>query len=672
MITRENGQRRDNVGSLRKALAKFVRTAKSKPPRTLADVLLQDVWLPDGPKKGTRFRFETQPVTRLFADAFDSGDWDEFVISGPSQSGKTLIGYIAPLLYHTCELGEPYILGIPDENMGATKWDADFKPILTASPALRPFLPTSGAGSAGGKVRGKITLSTGVPIYLKSAGGDDVAKAGDTARVVGVTEAARFSSVSSSSVESDPLRQLRARQRSYPEEERRTYVEGTVTTKDELPQQLHGISSKTEIVAPCPHCKEHINPGRDDLHGWQDAKSELEAGDLTHFRCPLCEKKITEKQRRAALLKAVLLHDGQKISKRGRVTGPKPETRRLWFHYSAWHNMLLPASNIGKDEWRLSKLEDDTPAKYSAEKEICQFVWSIPWTPPKYDDDLELDERKIAGRRNVSLRRGTVPSQTKHVTVGVDLGSRVGWYLTLATLYGDSGVQSRHIPDYGRFDIPSTSMPLKQAIRYALSELWDQLKAGYTQDGRSGKRKIDCIWYDCGYQPDPVLDHVAKLVGMNREGVHLGAYGRGVTSFEKVNYSLPKKTGNEVREIDANGMYYIMKVARKRTHAAYWDSDNAKYQVQQALTLPDPTTVENATPGWVQLHAGTMKEHERLARHVTNEKLLTVIDAQGAESQKWKRTGANHLFDCFAMAKVAADRLENITPEFEDDSDWYD
>ncbi len=53
-----------------------------------------------------------------------------------------------------------------------------------------------------------------------SAGSDDAGKAGFTARVLGVTEAARFSSNGDASVEADPLRQLRARQRSFEDHER--------------------------------------------------------------------------------------------------------------------------------------------------------------------------------------------------------------------------------------------------------------------------------------------------------------------------------------------------------------------------------------------------------------------------------------------------------------------
>lgn len=654
------------MNALRRTIAKGLRVAKSKPPRTLAEFLTSDVWIEDGPNPG-RFRFETQPITRLFVDAFDSGDWTEFDISGPSQSGKTLIAFVAPLLYHTCEIGENYVLAVPLADMADNKWKVDVLPVLQGSPRLRKLLPKHGPGSAGGTIRDSVTLSNGAVIKLMGAGASDQGKAAFTARVVGVTEAAGFSAAGETSSEADPLRQVRARQRGYPAALRRSYVEGTLTVETELPWTLRRSSSQSTIPSPCVHCGDYVTPGRDDLRGWQDAETEHAAADLAAFHCPECGHKITEAERATMLRRAVLLHSGQTIDRRGRIKGPKPETNRLWFHWSAWHNLLIPASDLGRDEWSAAQIPADTAERVSADRELCQFVWSIPWVPPKWDEDLELDARVIGERR--AHRRNEVPADTEIITTGVDMGKRVIWYLSLATRSSAAG-RRRHVPDYGSIPVPSHRMELKKAIVYALRELWeDQLSAGYTMTGRTDPRLIDQLWYDAGWMPAPVLAWVRKQVGLNRKGRHLGAYGRGQTTLRRTNYTAPRKTGNEIREVSKNGLYYVQKIQHAKTHAAIWDSDSTKYEVQQALTLPEDE------PGSITLFAGTEKEHERLIRHCLAERYVTEMTAIG-ERTRWVRRGANHLFDCAAMAWRASDRVAQLgtaqTAPGEGGGSWYD
>lgn len=667
------------VNTLNKVIADSLRIAKSKAPRTLKQLLTEDVWIPNGPAKNTRFRFDRQPVQELFVDEFDNGDWNEYVYSAPSQSGKTLIGYVAPLLFHTIELQEDYVLGVPFADMASIKWQADVVPVLMASPKLRRFLPTTGSGSKKGKVRDTITLSNGVIINLMGAGASDAGKAGFTARVVGVTEAAGFSTAGGTSKESDPLRQLRARQKSWPDEQQRTYIEGTLTVEQDLPWALKELSSRSKIVAPCPYCGEWIEPNRSHLRGWQKAKSLQEAKDKTHYVCPDCDHKITDDQRPAILRDAKLLHHGQQIGSDGNITGQTQSTR-LWFHPGAWHNLFTSIASIGGDEYAARQIEEDTPPRISAERSLCQFVHSVPWVPPKWDDDLELDPRSIASRQQKPLRKGIVPKDTEVLTTGVDLGSRVGWWLTLATRIKTNGDRSRHIVDYGRFDVPSSRMQLKRAIKYALAELWDQLGAGYGIHGKPGTtRHIDQIWYDANWKPEPVLAHVRQLTGVNRMGRHFGAYGRGQQSLQQANYTAPRKTGNEIREIDPNGLYYLEKIAAHKTLAVIWDSSTSKYQLQQALTLPEQEEgsdgVVRPVPGCVTLHAGTGRTHDLLIRHCMSEKFTTVVTPEG-EKQKWLKNGANHLLDCFAMAWRSADRvLRNGPPRdagtVETTDDWY-
>jgi phage terminase large subunit GpA-like protein len=287
-----------------------LRESRSVVRRTFSQWLTDVLVIPSGPYATFRFEFERQPVTQLWADCIDSGLWTEYVHTGPSQYGKSLLGYIAPLIYHLHELREHCVMGVPMADMAAAKWERDILPVLQASPELRQLIPTTGSGSSGGKIRDMVTLGNGQILKIISAGGDDVNKASFTSRVVAITEAARFSEGAESSVEAEPFAQLQARQRGYTAELRRTFVEGTLTIEEELPWSLREHSTKSRIVTPCPHCRAWITPGRANLMGWQEASTDREARDKAYFVCPDCSKKITGSQRKESVAQCRLVHDG--------------------------------------------------------------------------------------------------------------------------------------------------------------------------------------------------------------------------------------------------------------------------------------------------------------------------------------------------------------------------
>lgn len=632
----------NSTDNLRREIARGLRDAKTRPPRSITEFVTSDITIPDGKAKGFRYNWARQPVMRLWFEAIDSGIWNEFVFTAPSQFGKTLAGFVAPLVYHTCEIQENYVLGLPYADMAANKWEADIAPLLRSSPSLRRQMPKHGSGSSGGRPRDSITLACGSIIKLASAGAGDEGKAAFTSRVVGVTEAKRFSKIGESSSEADPLRQLRARQRSFEEDERVTYIEGTVGQSDQLPWTLKAQSSDSRILSPCPHCRKWISPERDHLMGWQEAKDVREA-KLAFFACPECGEEITDAERAESLTEAKLVHAGQTIDKKGRVKGDPPASRRLWFRASAWHNLFLKAGDLGADEWRAAQIREESPERLSADRELCQFVWSIPWDPPAIDTDLVLDREQIDGRRLATPRR-MVPEPPRSLCVGVDLGSKEGWYLVLLRY-----LDRWHVLDYDLFEICSHAMPVDQAIIQALGDLREMLMAGYADaDGKIWTPNQ--IWYDAGYQAPAVNAFVRKHAKMSLKAIDVVAYGRGASTFDK--YTAPKRKTHRVRQIDPHGQWFVESDGIARSVKCFWDVDSSKYQVLQALTIPQDQ------PGAITLYSGTSKTHERLVRHLTNEPIVTVKTPLGGEKQKFHRNGANHLLDCMAAAWRASMRYE--------------
>ena len=524
--------------SIRRELSRACRDGRSEPPCTFRRFLERDVVIPDGKYKGLRFRADRQPIINLWIDAIDSGKFTEYYFTAPSQFGKTLIAFVGPLLWHTCERAENYVLGVPFADMAANKWELDVLPVIEASPQLRRLKPTSGAGSAGGKIKDMVTLRNGVAIKLMSAGSQDTGKAGFTSRVLGVTEAARFSTAGESSVEADPLRQLRARQRSYEEHERCTYVEGTVTVETDLPWRIKPISTDSRILTPCPHCESWIAPEREHLVGWSECKSENEAGDKAFWSCPECGERIAEDDRRASLLEAKLVHAGQEVDKKGQVTGQARETCRLFFRAAAYHNLFLSAASIARDEWRAEQIPEDSTERHSADRELAQFVHCVPYVEPMFADDLVLDKKSIAARR-LELPQHMLPSDTKWLTIGGDVGEKRCWWLALVQREIETGEKPLiywHIPAYGEVEVPSDRMPLRDALLIALQSMHDLFQAGFAVDGSTTRRRPDQVWYDCNFETAIVLEFVRKInaAAHNKQDKHqpwIGSFGRGSTSM---------------------------------------------------------------------------------------------------------------------------------------------
>jgi hypothetical protein len=114
--------------------------------RTLRDFAEAEIVIPDGPFEGRRFHCDRQPFTRLWFD----GRWNRKFAPGCTQSGKSLTGFVIPILYHLFEMQETVIAGVPDMDMAADKWREDILPVI-ARTKYPELIPSKGPGSRGGK-----------------------------------------------------------------------------------------------------------------------------------------------------------------------------------------------------------------------------------------------------------------------------------------------------------------------------------------------------------------------------------------------------------------------------------------------------------------------------------------------------------------------------------------
>jgi phage terminase large subunit GpA-like protein len=620
-------------------------------PRRLPSMLewaKSTVVIPDGPLKGQHFDPDSQPFSRLFLEAVDSGQWDRIVATGPTQTGKSLICYVIPVLYHLLCVGESVVAGLPTGDMSDDKWKEDFLPVIESSPELHRLLPSAGQGSRAGRVRTRVKFRNGATLRFMTGGGSDKTRAGFTSRVLAVTEVDGLDVAGTTSREADKLKQLEARQRAFLSAGTRTYLECTVTTtKGRIWQEyIHGTESR--IARPCPHCKVHVSPGRESLVGWEEAEDELQARAAAAWSCPACGELWTEPERHAANLKSVLVHRGQEVTPDGVVTGARPATRTLGFRWTAVDNHFATAADVAADEWGATREHD----RDNAEKELCQFVHCIPHDPP--DVDMTPLEVSRIVERTTTLKRGIIPADCVGISVGVDTNKRYLHWTAIAWLASGAGF----VLDYGTQTVPWEKLGIKGGLLAALHTLKSFFDRGWQQQ-TGGSQLPSQVWIDSGY-----FEHtgaVYEFCHLANAGTKAGSeryrpskgYGTGQRRME--NYHVPKATGNEVRFIGPG--YHLARIDRGKLMLVHVNSDHYKSELHQRLAMP-----ADAAHALMLFETTTAAEHREFVEQLTAEKQVERwIEGKG-EVTVWERVRkANHHLDATYAAVAAGDLILRIS-----------
>ena len=137
------------VSPLFQVLSLMFSGMQDKRLRTFQEFAEEEIIITEGPRKGP-FRCSFMPWTALVLAEFTRGVFQRFFASGPVQSGKTLIFFVIPLLYHLFEREEDVIIGLPSLDLGQKVWERKIFPILMKTRYAK-LLPTKGPGSRGGK-----------------------------------------------------------------------------------------------------------------------------------------------------------------------------------------------------------------------------------------------------------------------------------------------------------------------------------------------------------------------------------------------------------------------------------------------------------------------------------------------------------------------------------------
>lgn len=608
--------------------------------RTMRQFAEQEIVLPTGEYAGRRFSCARQPYSAALLDAIDSGRWRRFVITGPTQSGKTLCGFLIPLLYHLFEYRETVICGLPSMDMVADKWNLNILPVIAAS-RYREFLPRVGHGSRGG-LRPLVQFSNGAVLRFMTGGGSDKARAGFSARVVVITETDGMDEPGARSREADKITQLEARTFAYGDRAR-IYMECTLSTVEGRTWQEYTKGTASELWIRCPHCQQYVLPGRDDLIGWREAADEIAAAGSTWI-CPACRRAWTEADRLEANRHHLLVHRGQKIEPSGQVVGELPATTTLGFRWSAVHNLFRSAGQVGAAEWRAAH----AAAPEIAEREMRQFWWALPSEPKRAD--LGLVEWQPIARRGTECPRGWVPPGDQTLGIGVDIGYRL-LHWCLVAVDSDTTVS---VVDYGVIEIKSDDLGFHPALMVALRDLRDLCQAGWPQQGRETRLFPAHVWIDSGWG-----DSSATIYEFVREHGLPFCAAKGVgTSQTGHRYLAPKTTGNVIVFV-ATG-YHAVYLSPERIALYEVDADYWKSQIHDRLRLPIQQ------PGALRLFRGDQRQHTTFAKHLTAERRIEEFQAGRGNVVRWETISRNnHYFDALYLALAAATsgaQLEGFEP----------
>lgn len=614
--------------------------AHARVVRPISQWVEDELIIPSGPFRGERFRHRRHPASRLWFDALDDARWNRFAATGPTQNGKTLMCYAAPIMYHLFELRETTIIGLPTMQMAQDKWSEDLLPAIEAS-RYSSLLPTRGEGSRGGMVKRAIQFQNGVTLRFMTAGGSDKQRAGYTARVLAVTETDGMDEAGGASREADKIEQLEGRTRAYGKN-KRIYLECTCSIEQgRIWQEIIG-GTDSRIARQCPHCAKYVTPEREHLVGWSEAESELEAAEKATWSCPGCAKPWTEQQRFEAAASAVLVHRGQRVHKNGRVVGDPPRTRTLGFRWSAIDNPFTTAAELGAEEWKARRNHD----RENVEKKMLQFVWAMPYTPP--DVELILLDPEQVQSRGDTWKRGEVPDDCVCIAIGVDTGKyRLHWHVTA---FRESG--GAQVIEYGEQPTQSREIGVEKGLIGAFSELQNYFAAGWRD--RSGNRwTASQVWIDSGYHEHKIP--VYEFCKQANEGLDPGkeiwrpikGYGEGQRGMTR--YRAPTAKTDTIRYI---GIEYDFRWQRyERVLLVNVNADYWKSQLHQRLAMPleEPACL-------MLFDSPNPDEHVIYAQHVTAEvQREEFVPGRGEVTVFRRERRENHYLDAGYLSLAAGD-----------------
>jgi phage terminase large subunit GpA-like protein len=377
--------------------------------RSLRAFTEQEVELPDGPRKGDHWDGNWPRWQGRMLEMMMDPWWSEVWTTGPRQTGKTLLGFEAPLLHALFEMREDVICLVPEMKKASMIWLKKIEPVIRRS-RYADQLPKTGAGSRGGSDFDIIVFANGASMHFMGAGGADPPSSA-TARVVVIT-----------GDQGNPINAVKGCTASFGDRAR-VYGESIITTADCITwRQITEVGTDTRVMLRCPHCGHHQYPERERLVGWKDAPDAIAAAEAARYACLRCDVLWTAADRDQAIDRAQLVHRGQTIDDDGTIHGEAPRTRVLGTRWNAMCHPMRTMADIGAQEWEARKLGTETE-----EMAMCQYVWATPYVAATRTISITNEGLHAVSQRGRFDKR-TVPSWVQEIYAAEDVqGDRHYW-----------------------------------------------------------------------------------------------------------------------------------------------------------------------------------------------------------------------------------------------------
>lgn len=623
----------------RQLVSSFWRASRPARLRNLTEWAEAELRIPSGPAAGLKYKVDRQPYAKLLLPQL--GKWRRHVITGPTQSGKSLHAFAMLIIYYLFEVKEDVIVGLPDLGMAGAKWEKDIKPFILRS-RYSGLLPKRGSGSQGGKPV-LITFLNGRTLQFMGGGGADSQRAASTARVLVITETDALDEVSQTSKEGqNKVDQLEGRVRAHGLESI-TSMECTVTNTSGRTWREYLAGTQSKIVCPCPYCSEYVGPEREHFVGWDSATDEIEASEKAAFSCPACGHLLDENDRKAMNHAAVLLHRGQTINAAGEISGDPPKTQTFSFRWSAFNNLFTPIALLGIEEWKAARAENAV----EAEVRLKQQVWCLP-TDDKTVEKVPLSIGIVRGSaegfhgRLNGRQEWTLPDWSKWVTLYVDVGMRVlNWSVNA---HGPRGL--RDVIAYGATatEQPDVIGP-EEAILSGLHRVRELIESHCD---------LTLALVDCRYQGNKKAKDPRRVVYefiMSCGSPWFAAMGLSDWSQKQKSPTVdPSLTG---------APWYFSKQEYCGEHLWVCDfaPDPFKHLSHGSWSIRPSDEKSTRYNGSVTIFGADAKLHTEFAAQMNNERFE--VDHTTGKSA-WKRHGHNHYFDTDVGNLVARSVIESM------------
>jgi hypothetical protein len=279
----------------------------------------------------------------------------------------------------------------------------------------------------------------------------------------------------------------------------------------------------------------------------------------------------------------------------------------------------------------------------NVERERRQFFWALPSEPDEFDaTPLDLDA--VAKRRgDVPLPRGLAPSDTEHISMGIDVGKEQLHWAAIAWQSRCRGT----VIDFGTVGVKHKAMALELAIIDALQRLnAARIEVGWPVD--SGERRAPgWVFVDSKWQTPAVYRFVRDANAKARRFLPVAGYGGGQEpGFRR--YEQPRKQTKAIQHIGEE--YHVIHDDKRRHHAGRINADYWKTWLRHRLSTEPP-----GSPGGIVLFEALAGEHRNyLAQLDSEDQRYEEVPGRGLVTRWFNRTGRhNHWLDATYLACAA-------------------